>query len=434
MSKPISPKVFARPEHTVSRSQLSENALKVLLRLKHEGFAAQLVGGCVRDLLLEREPKDFDVVTDAKPEQIRKIFHNARLIGRRFRLAHIRFGREIIEVATYRANPEQQDDRREFTESGRILSDNIYGNQQEDALRRDFTVNALYYDIADFSITDYVSGVEDIQRGVIRIIGNATQRFREDPVRMLRAVRFAAKLGFRIEPETEAPIAQLAPLLRDVPAARMFEEVLKLFHGGNALGTFESLRHYGLFEHIFPLTEQALAQEYNGFPHTLIPAALGNTDARINGGKSVTPAFLFAVMLWHPLVFEAERLQHQGSSRHEAYRLAASWVLQQQAQHTSVPRRFSTPMREIWSMQGRFARRGGRQAMRLLDHPRFRAAYDFMCLRARSGEETDELCDWWTRFQEVDEDQARAMVRELGDGAKRRKSPRRRKAASRVKH
>jgi poly(A) polymerase len=384
--------------------------------LKHAGFAGYLVGGCVRDLMLGREPKDFDVVTDARPEEIRKLFRNARLIGRRFRLAHVRFGRDIIEVATFRAMPRTGGDEesdRQMTAEGRILRDNVFGSQQEDALRRDFTVNALYYDVLDYSVIDYVGGVEDLKQGLVRVIGDPPTRFREDPVRLLRAVRFGAKLGFRIEPLTEAQLPVLAHLLGDVPPARMFEEVLKLFHGGAALETYELLRKHDLWRYLFPLTEEALASEDHGYPRTLVALALANTDTRVAQGKPVTPAFLFAVLLWQPL--HAAMAQHaaQGHPRGEAMRLAMASVLSQQTQHVAIPRRIAMLIREIWMLQSKFARRGGNQPFRFMQNERFRAAYDFLLLRAETGEEERELSDWWTRFQEVQDRERRAMVRQL---------------------
>ena len=241
------PRVYARSEHSISRSQVSENALKVLYRLKKAGFEAYLVGGCVRDLLLGREPKDFDVVTDARPDQIKKVFRNCRLVGRRFRLAHVQFGRDIIEVATFRGSVEENSEHRFLNEEGRLLRDNQYGNIEEDVWRRDFTVNSLYYNIKDFSVIDYVGGMEDHLSGTLRLIGDPETRFREDPVRMLRAVRFAVKLGFNLHPDSEKPIAGLADLLNNIPPARLFDETLKLFLSGYALQTFEMLRHYDLF-------------------------------------------------------------------------------------------------------------------------------------------------------------------------------------------
>ncbi|ALP52445.1 poly(A) polymerase [Candidatus Tenderia electrophaga] len=386
----------------------------MLYRLKNAGFQAYLVGGGVRDLLLGREPKDFDIATDALPDEVRKLFRNCRLIGRRFRLAHIIFGREIIEVATFRAQANDAGEGGiEQEENGRLLRDNVYGNLEQDAWRRDFTINALYYNIEDFSVVDYTGGMDDIEAGLLRVIGDPEQRFREDPVRMLRAVRFAAKIGFRVDEASEAKIYELGHLLQGIPAARLFDEVLKLFLGGYALQTFELLRHYDLFEHLFPATEAALAQEENHFPLTLVTRALANTDERIAQGKPVTPAFLYAALLWEPVRQQGLRLQAEGVAEQQAFNRAAQAVIAQQLQSTSLPRRFSTPMQEIWIMQPRLAKRAGKRAWRLFEHPRFRAAYDFLLLCAEAGEADREVAEWWTRFQEVDEDERAAMVRKL---------------------
>jgi len=446
------PVIIPRAQHIISRALISENALKVLHRLKEAGYASLLVGGCVRDLMLGREPKDFDVVTDARPEQIRKLFHNARVIGRRFRLVHVRFGREIIEVATFRAIPhdaleepipqegeegEEIDDIEDIEEieddvPAEVTDHNVFGSQEEDAVRRDFTVNALYYDIRDFSVMDYVGGVEDLKRGILRVIGNPESRYREDPVRMLRAVRFAAKLGFKFEEKTAAPIRDLAPLLTTVPPARMFEEVLKLFHGGYALETYELLRHYGLFQHLFPLTEKSLEREEQGFPVTLLPRALANTDARVNEDKPVTPAFLFAAMLWEPVRQQVGELIASGMNSYDAMFRAADQVLREQLRYVSIPKRFSVPMREIWSMQDRLERRAGQQAFRLLENKRFRAAYDFLLLRAATGEADQALADWWTHFQTAGDDERRAMTAQIAPaaGTSKRKRRRRRRPKS----
>jgi poly(A) polymerase len=436
VTHPIAPKIIPRSEHVISPASINKNALQVLDQLRKAGFDSLLVGGCVRDLLLGREPKDFDVVTDALPEDVRRLFRRARLIGRRFRLAHVRMGRDVIEVATYRAAPGAEgleaDSGHAQTEAGLLLRDNVYGTRADDARRRDFTVNALYLDHEEGAIIDYVGGVDDIRNGVLRTIGEPETRLREDPVRMLRAVRFAAKLGFRIDPDTEAPIRSLAPTLRDVAPARLFEEVLKLFHGGAALATYELLRNYHLFEQLFPMTERSLEQEDQGFPLTLLPKALANTDARINEDKPVTPAFLFAALLWEPVRLEARALAEAGESEIGALQIAADRVITEQVRRVAIPKRFSVPAREIWSMQPRLANPSGRRAERLLAHKRFRAAYDFLLLRAECGEESPELAQWWTRYQEEDDGQREKMAQELprqGTGRKRRR--RRRPAARR---
>lgn len=421
----VSPVIIPRAEHVISRANISEHALKVLYRLKNAGYQAYLVGGGVRDLLLGREPKDFDVATNALPEQVKEVFRNCRLIGRRFRLAHVHFGEEVVEVATFRGTggeDETEGDRR--IENGRILRDNVYGNLEEDAWRRDFTVNALYYNIDDFSVADYVGGMEDLKAGVLRLIGDPMQRYREDPVRMLRAIRFAGKLGFRLHPESEAPLFELGPLLAEIAPARLFDEALKLFLGGNALQTFELLRHYRLFGYLFPDTEQSLEREEQGFPITLVAKAMANTDARVAEGKPVTPAFLFAALLWEPVRQLAEKFRAEGMGDLEAILAAGGEAASRQVHRVALPKRFSLPMREIWALQPRFEMRKGQRPLRLLTHPRFRAAYDFLLLRAEAGEVAPELAEWWTTLQALDPEEQKKQVRGQDKG-KRRRRPRR---------
>ncbi|MBK8162661.1 MAG: polynucleotide adenylyltransferase PcnB [Gammaproteobacteria bacterium] len=424
MTKPL---VIPRSEHSLSRTGINQNALKVLYRLREAGYAAYLVGGCVRDMLLGREPKDFDVSTDAHPEQVKAQFRNCRLIGRRFHLAHVHFGREIIEVATFRALASDGDDsENRLVEDGRIIRDNVYGTVEEDAWRRDFTVNALYYNIDDFSVVDYVGGVEDLRAGVLRLIGDPETRYREDPVRMLRAVRFAVKLGFRLHPQTEAPLRALAPLLASISPARLYEEVLKLFLGGSAEQTVEMLRHYDLFQHLFPATERTMSAAREGVPAAMVMRAAANTDARIAQDKPVTPAFLYAAFLWAPMRERALELQEQGQPELPAQQQAAGEVMQEQSQHAILPRRYALPMREIWQMQPRLQRNAGKKALRLLEHPRFRAAYDFLLLRCEAGEELRELCEWWTSMQETDEAGRTTLLEQpaakpAGEGARRRR-------------
>lgn len=421
---------MARSDHGISRANISAPALKVLYRLRSAGYRACLVGGGVRDLLLGREPKDFDVATDAHPEVVSKLFYNCRLIGRRFRLAHVHFGNEIIEVATFRGQQDGEDDDRgvQLNGKGRIISDNLYGTIAQDASRRDFTINALYYDIDNFAVLDYANGLADLQAGIIRLIGEPEQRYREDPVRMLRAVRFAAKLGFRIHPDTEAPLFKLGRLLEDIPPARLFDEVVKLFQGGCAVPTFELLRHYRLFGYLFPATERCLSRQQHHFPKTLLVRALANTDARLAENKPVTITFLYAALLWEPLQERLRHLAETSLNEAEAMVVAAEEVIQAQLRHTALPRRLSLPMREIWNLQSRFATRTGKSPLRLLTHPRFRAAYDFLLLRAEADEDVAELAQWWTRFQELD-DTGRAQAIRPAVPAKPRKRPRRRRQA-----
>jgi poly(A) polymerase len=421
----VNPTVIARPDHNISRGNISENALKVLYRLRKSGYQAYLVGGGVRDLLLGREPKDFDIATDATPEDVKKVFRNCRLIGRRFRLAHVHFGREVIEVATFRGIQEPSEDGGHETENGMLLRDNVYGSIEEDALRRDFTVNALYYNIDDFSVIDYTNGVDDLNSCILRLLGDPEQRYREDPVRMLRAVRFAAKLGFSIDPVSEEPIFRLASLLEDIPSARLFEEVLKLFLHGTALQAFEKLRHYDLFGQLFPATDECLSHEEHQFPITFVANGLKNTDTRVMQDKPVTPAFLFAVLLWEPVRKLAEKIMAGGENPHPAMQLAASEILSDQIQTVAIPKRFSLQMRDIWCLQHRFEYIQGKRPHRLLAHPRFRAGYDFMLLRAESGESDPELAKWWTEFQQLNGEEQNRLVKD-----KRPKRRRRRRSKS----
>ncbi|MGR8933212.1 MAG: polynucleotide adenylyltransferase PcnB [Gammaproteobacteria bacterium] len=425
------PTIYQRSEHCISRSQISENALKVLYRLKNAGFEAYLVGGCVRDLLLGREPKDFDVVTDAHPEQVRKIFRNCRLIGRRFRLAHVHYGPEIIEVATFRGAADSSDSGKLHSDdNGRVLRDNVYGTIDEDVWRRDFTVNALYYNIKDFSIVDYAGGMLDHSHGILKLIGDPRIRYREDPVRMLRAVRFAVKLGFKLHPDCEKPISDMRVLLENIPAARLYDEWIKLFFGGYAVQTFEMLRHYGLFAVLFPDTESSLALEEQGFPKVFLTKALENTDKRLAEGKTVTPYFLLSAFLWEPMSSRLAEKTVVGKDIYSAYQEAANEVIGRQIKYTAFPKQIGLAMREVWSLQPRFERRQGTKTLRLLEHPRFRAAYDFLLLRAETGGADYELAEWWTHFQEAEEVERVRMIKTLTGPRKRR--PKRRRAAKKT--
>jgi poly(A) polymerase len=419
------PHIIPRAAHCISRSNISESATKVLYRLKNAGYEAFLVGGSVRDLLLGRQPKDFDIATDAHPEDVRKLFSNCRLIGRRFRLAHVHFKGEIIEVATFRASHVEGEEGEHETEEGRILRDNVYGTIDEDAWRRDFTVNALYYNIRDFSVWSYASGIEDLEHGTLRLIGDPETRYREDPVRMLRAVRFATKLGFRLHPDTEAPIFEMASLLDGIPSSRLYEEVLKLFLDGFALQNFELLRHYNLFRHLFPETDALLDEDPGGPAATLLTHGLGDTDLRIEEGKPVTPAFLFAVLLWPVYMAEHDAALAECGKPFQAVQLAGSRTVSLQAQHIAIPKRFSYPMRDIWALQPRFASLRGKRPFKLFASGRFRAAWDFLLLRSRSGENLAELCDWWARFQEASESERFIMTKAKGASKRQRnKKPR----------
>ncbi len=418
-----------RDQHNVSRSAISEPAKKVLHRLNKAGYDAYLVGGGVRDILLGGKPKDFDIATNATPEEVHELFRNSRLIGRRFRIVHVVFGREIIEVTTFRGNAtntddDAPDDDRKTSEHGLLLRDNVYGTQEEDALRRDFTINALYYCIRDFTVIDFAGGIEDLRNRQLRLIGDPETRYREDPVRMLRAIRFAAKLGFDIEAETEAPIRTLAPLLTHIPPARLFDEVLKLFSAGYGEATYDLLTQYNLLAPLFPETAKAIA---NGESDELIRQALQNTDARIAQGKSVTPYFLFAAMLWPALQAEWTRRQNNGEPVQPALHGAIAKIIGRQVQATSIPKRFSGPMKEIWELQMRLPRRQGKRAFATMSHPRFRAAYDFLLVRESSGELEPGLGKWWTEFQKLDErGQERmlsALTSDVPNKRKRRRKP-----------
>ncbi len=392
------PKIIPRAAHSVSRQEISDGALKVLYRLNKAGYHAFLVGGCVRDALIGLHPKDFDVATDATPDEVRALFSNCRLIGRRFRLAHVRFGAEIIEVATFRAAAIHEHDDVSHDVEGRILRDNVYGTIEEDVWRRDFTCNALYYNIADFSIWDYVDGVRDIDQRRIVLIGDPGTRLREDPVRMLRAVRFAAKLGFTIDDSVAAAIRANVSLLTNVPAARLFDEFLKLFGAGSAERTFDLLCEYGLFARMFPATAEEL--DIDADFREFVRAALRNTDLRVNEGKSVTPMFLLGVFLWAPVcrVAALHRAEEQLSDA-QSLNIAAFEVAGEQQRRLSMPKRFTVPMREMMALQPRFFQTSGRRAMNLLEHRRFRAAYDFMRLLADIGRVDPSIADFWSEVQ-----------------------------------
>lgn len=419
------PLIVPRAEHCVSRKQISANALKVLYRLNEAGFASYLVGGGVRDLLLERSPKDFDIATDASPEEVKELFRNCRLIGRRFRLAHVVFGREVIEVATFRAD-HSDGDGGATGESGRIVRDNVFGGSlAEDAARRDFTVNSLYYSIADFSVVDFYGGIDDIHNRRLRFIGNAAERVIEDPVRALRAVRFAGKLDFTIEDSVADAIAEHRHLLREIPAARLFEEVLKLLQSGQGQQSFELLRAHNLLKYLFPLTDARLARG-DQYTESLVTLALRNTDNRIHQELPVTPAFIYAVLLWPDVVERAAGFEKAGEASMPALHLAADEVIARQLTATSLPRRFSVPMREIWAMQPRLLKTGGKRAASLLGNPRFRAAYDFLCLRNEAGEELDASCKRWEELQQDPEAQAlieSARKRPRSNPRRRRRRP-----------
>ena len=409
----------------------------MLYRLREAGFGAFLVGGAVRDLLLGMHPKDFDVATDATPEQVKQLFRNCRLIGRRFRLAHVVYGKEIIEVATFRANIDDGSGDREV-EDGRLVRDNVYGTIEDDAVRRDFTCNALYYAIEDFSVRDYTGGYEDVQARVMRLIGDPESRYREDPVRMLRAVRLAAKLGFTVEPATAAPIPRLASLLGEAAPARLFEEMLKLFLSGHAVASFEGLEAHGLLGALLPETAAALRSNRSGALRRMLLQGLANTDARVAADEPVSPAFLFALLLWPAYCRALAGLQAQGMHAEEAQRRAADRVTLHQVQTVALPKRFSLPMQEIWLLQSRFSSRQRKRVFRLLAHPRFRAAYDFLVLRLAASNSHAADVAFWQQAQRTSGDELSATLEAgaaAGDGedaspARRRRRRRRTPAAA----
>lgn len=408
--------------HQINRNLLSNAALKTAEGLHKAGFEAYIVGGAVRDLLLNRQPKDFDIATDATPEEVRHIFRRSRIIGRRFRLVHVLFGDETIEVSTFRGHHQATGDA-QTTHSGRILRDNVFGCLEEDAVRRDFTVNALYYDPSTQEVLDFHQGFADIQTGILRMIGTPEVRYAEDPVRMLRAVRLSAKLGFKIAPSTEQPIKKLADLLQEVPPSRLFDEMLKLFLSGHAIESINALReqhlHHGLLPMLDVVLEQPLGERF-------VMLALQNTDQRILSGKSANPSFLFATLLWHEVL--AAWGTHQAAQHPPipALHLAMNEVIATQAEKLAIHNRYTASMKEIWGLQPRFEQRAGKRPFGLLMHPRYRAAYDFLLLRCASGETPTALGEWWTHFATAD-DEMRTTMLQPDTAAKKRRRKKRKK-------
>ena len=434
-------KVIPRDQHCISRKHISDSALKVMSRLRGKGYQAYLVGGAVRDLLLGGHPKDFDVATEATPEEVHALFRNSRIIGRRFRIVHVRFGREIIEVTTFRGHHENsteqpgQDGGNQARQSasGRLLRDNVYGSLEEDAVRRDLTVNALYYDSGTFEVYDHVHGMQDLERRSVCIIGDPEQRYREDPVRMLRVLRFAAKLDFSIDAATAKAIPACAHLLGDIPAARLFDEFLKLFLAGHAAITLDKLLEYRMLHYLFPETAECLHRDATAL--ALVRAAMASTDQRIADDKPVTPAFILAALLWPVAQREAQHLEQRGDPPMVAMHSAAQQTIAEAAHHISIPRRFSQPMREIWEFQLRLQRRQGRRAAELVEHRRFRAAYDFLLLREAAGEDTGDIGSWWTEFQELPPEERLQQAGSASDGKPghgRRRRPRTRRSNART--
>ncbi|PPV05350.1 polynucleotide adenylyltransferase [Xanthomonas bromi] len=435
VTSPFTLRVIPRDQHTISRKDISPNALRVLYRLRESGFGAYLVGGAVRDLLVGGHPKDFDVATSATPEEVKALFRNCRLIGRRFRLAHVVFGREIIEVATFRANVDDGSGDREL-DNGRLVRDNVYGTIEDDAIRRDFTCNALYYAIEDFSVRDYCGGFEDVQARLMKLIGDPELRYQEDPVRMLRAVRLAAKLNFDIEAGSAEPIPRLAGLLSEAAPARLFEEILKLFLSGHGLASFEGLERYGLLGALFPESAAALKSNRSGALRAMVLEGLRNTDARVANDEPVSPAFLFALLLWPAFCRTLMGLQAQGVQPEDAQRRAADRVTLHQLERVALPRRFSLPMQEIWLLQTRFSSRQRKRVFRTLSHPRFRAAFDFLVLRQFASPDHAADVEFWREAQKssgqelVDAIESAQADHEGDEGAPRKRRRRRRRTGA----
>lgn len=457
--------VIPRSQHNISRQAISENALKVLYRLNKQGYEAYLVGGCVRDLLLGKTPKDFDIATNATPDQVQKAFRNCRLVGRRFRLAHVMFGKEIIEVATFRGEHANLHDENEDTtnttttttntkldtnaskrsQSGMLLRDNVYGSIEQDAMRRDFTVNCLYYSVKDFSIRDYCNGLEDLKNGIVRLIGDPETRYREDPVRMLRAIRFAAKLDMTIEAKTAAPIKSLAPLLKSIPSPRLFDESLKLLQSGYGYQTYLLLRKFNLFNPLFPTIDRLLTNQdvsnksYLSHAEKMLTQALKNTDYRIANNQRVNPAFLFAAMLWYPLSEHTQELILEGGlTYHDAFDLSMHDTLNEQCAAIAIPKRFTIVMSDIWRLQLRLNKRNNKRVNAVFEHQKFRAAFDLLELRSSIEKgELLALAQWWEDFQEVDNENRIEMVKQLNQAerkySKKKNYSRRPRSASKKK-
>lgn len=413
--------MISAAQHGLAVRKLCPHTTEVVKRLQDAGHEAYIVGGSVRDLLLGKVPKDFDVATDATPEEVKLVFPRCLLIGRRFRLAHVRHKGVLVEVATFRGPGGSSSGSRQH-EDGRILRDNVWGSLEEDALRRDFTINALFMDPVSGEIRDFVGGYQDLADRRLRLIGDPVTRYREDPVRLLRAARFVAKLGVEPDAATAAPIQELAGLLADIPSARLFEEVCKLFLTGHAARTLEALQRFQLTRALFPVL-RAKGGEGKAEVTALLVDALRNTDGRVSADQPVTPAFLYASLLWQPVSERASALRAAGQAPFQALQQAAEETIMEQVKRTALPRRFSTVTREIWLMQHRLERTRGKRAMRVLHHPKFRAAYDFLLLRARQDESLEELADFWTRAQKERKDEPPPKPR--------RRPPRRRPRARR---
>ncbi len=425
MDTSMAKKITARA-HKIDKSLISQAALKTCDGLQKAGFEAFIVGGAVRDLLLNYKPKDFDIATNATPEEVNRVFRRSRIIGRRFRLVHVLWGQETIEVSTFRGHHLADGDAK-TNDSGRIIRDNIFGSLEHDAARRDFTANALYYNPANEEVLDFHNGVADVKANLLRIIGDPLTRYQEDPVRMLRAVRLSAKLGLKIDAATQAPIAKNADLLQDVPPSRLFDEMLKLFLSGHAIESVNALRaqhlHHGLLPMLDVVLEQPLGEKF-------VMLALKNTDDRILAGKSANPSFLFACLLWHEVLTAWQAYEDKGESFIPALHMAMNEVIATQAEKLAIHNRFTATMKEIWSLQPRFEQRAGKRPFGILEHPRYRAGYDFLLLRCDSGEIDAELGTWWTAFADAKAEERTNMLLPDNTPKKRRKRSRKKSNAA----
>lgn len=417
------PASLSNEEHGIDPRLLSNNAVRVVRILQNEGYDAFIVGGAVRDLLLGLKPKDFDVATSATPEQVKRLFKRAFLIGRRFQIVHVMFGQDLIEVTTFRGTSDKPAIK---DEAGRLLRDNNFGTQAEDAARRDFTINAMYYNPANQLLLDYHGGIKDLRNKTLRVIGNPEQRYREDPVRMLRIVRFAAKLGFSIDKTTGEPISALAPLIENVPSARLFDEMLKLLMSGHSMSCLKELRSRGLHQGLLPLLDVALEQPEAAH---FIELSLEKTDQRIRENKRISPGFLFATLLWTQVESKWAYYRTKGEYPIPALVAASSDVLDAQTEKLAIQRRIATDMRDIWLLQPRLERRTGKSPYRLLENERFRAAYDFMLIRCEAGELDPELGKWWTDFIDapgnIRQEMIDAQMRKSASGTTTKKRSRR---------
>jgi len=411
------PAVIPVSSHGITRDRLSSGSRRTCETLQAEGYKAYVVGGAVRDLLIGAEPKDFDVATNATPEEVRRCFRRSRIIGRRFQIVHVMMGQEVIEVTTFRGT---LDETTKKDEHGRVLHDNVFGSQAEDAARRDFTANALYYDPTTETVIDYHHGVGDLKARTLRMIGEPRARYREDPVRMLRAVRLAAKLGLSIDPEAKKPIREMAELLENVPAARLFDEMLKLLTSGHSVNCITQLRDEGLHHGLLPLLDVILDQPLG---EKFVMLALASTDERVRRGKGTSPGFLFATLLWHEVLAHWDKMKAKGEAKIPALFQAMDTVLDVQAEKLAITRRIAGDIKDIWALQPRFEQRAGKRPYALLEQPRFRAGYDFLLLRAQAGEIDMELVEWWTRFQNAEGDKRAEMLlpEAAGDKKKRRR-------------